>query len=123
MADFREASKKIFACNKAVRSVTFTRIDGVLLHSEMKPGVESLNPAGMIERMESEVVVPTLSDYFESYKAYLGNVDYMGAKFEKVSMLYIKHRNIFIIVSVEPGISMTPIAACIKRVMSEESGK
>ena len=111
---FPDLSKKVFKCNPNIRSITFSRVDGALLHSEMRPGVESLNPVGEIERMESEVLVPTLSNYFESYKRYLGSVDYMGAKFERVSMLYFKYRNIFVIVSVEPKISLTPIVRRIK---------
>lgn len=115
--DFRLLARQIFACHGKIRSVTFSSIVGQFLHFEMRPGVESLNPSGEIERMESEVVVPTLSDYFERYKRYLGNVSYMGAKFEKVSMLYMKHRNIFVIVSVEPGMSMTKIVPLVRKVL------
>jgi len=117
--DFKVLSKKIFGCHEGIRSVTFSRLDGALLHFEMRPGVESLNPPGEVERKESEVLVPTLSSYFEMYRKYLGKVDYMGAKFEKVSMFYLKHRNIFLIVSVEPGISMSPIVECVKKVMEK----
>lgn len=120
MTDFKNLSKKIFDSNPSIRSTTFSRFDGLLLHSQMREGVESLNPFGEIERMESEVLVPTLSGYFEDYKQYLGKVDYMGAKFEKVSMLYMKHRNIFAIVSVEPGFNLTPIAHRIKEILEAE---
>ena len=122
MTDFPGLSSRVFDCDPSIRSITFSRIDGALLHSEMRPGVESLNPVGEIERMESEVVVPTLSNYFESYKKYLGPVDYMGAKFERVSMLYMKHRNVFVIVSIEPNVSMSPIVQRIKEVLNEGFG-
>jgi hypothetical protein len=115
--DFAALSKKIFDCHDKIRSVTFSRLDGMLLHFEMRPGVESLNPPGEVERKESEVLVPTLSNYFDMYRQYLGKVDYMGAKFEKVSMFYMKYMNIFLIVSVEPGISMSPIVECVKKVL------
>jgi len=115
--DFGLISGKIFDCNENVRSVTFSRLDGVLIHSQMRPGTTSLNPPGEIERKESEVLVPTLSGYFDLYKDYLGKVDYMGAKFEKVSMCYLRYKNVFIILSVEPGISMSPIVDCVRKVL------
>jgi hypothetical protein len=120
--DFGLISREIFGCNENVRSVTFSRLDGVLIHSEMRPGTESLNPPGEIERKESEVLVPTLSSYFDLYMKYLGRVDYMGAKFEKVSMCYIKHRNMFVILSVDPGISMSPIVDCVRKVLMDFLG-
>lgn len=115
-------SRKIFDCDGRVRSVTFSRLDGVLVHSEMRPGTESLNPPGEIERKESEVLVPTLSSYFDLYRDYLGRVDYMGAKFEKVSMCYMRHRNVFVILSVEPGVSMSPIVDRVRKVLMESMG-
>lgn len=117
--DFRLLAKQIFACHGKIRSVTFSSIEGQLLHSEMRPGVESLNPPGEIEKMESEVLVPTLSDYFEAYRQYLGKVSYMGAKFEKVSMLYMKHKNVFVILSVEPGMSMTKVVPPVLGVLEK----
>ncbi len=118
MTDFKALAAKVFDCHPKIRSVTFTRVDGMLLHSQMRPGVQSLNPVGEIEEKESEILVPTLAEYFDSYKKYLGDVDYMGAKFKKVSMVYVKHINIFVIISVEPGINLTPIVECIKGIMS-----
>lgn len=120
--DFGVISGKIFDCDGRVRSVTFSRLDGVLIHSEMRPGTESLNPPGEIERKESEVLVPTLSSYFDLYKEYLGKVDYMGAKFEKVSMCYMRHRNLFVILSVEPGVSMSPIVDRVREVLTDSMG-
>jgi hypothetical protein len=120
--DFGAISGRIFGCNENVRSITFSRLDGVLIHSEMRPGTESLNPPGEIERKESEVLVPTLSSYFDLYRDYLGRVDYMGAKFEKVSMCYMRHRNLFVILSVRPGISMSPIVDCVREVLTGTLG-
>ncbi|MBI4894726.1 MAG: hypothetical protein HY833_03250 [Candidatus Aenigmarchaeota archaeon] len=120
--EFGLISRKIFDCDGRVRSVTFSRLDGVLVHSEMRPGTESLNPPGEIERKESEVLVPTLSSYFDLYRDYLGRVDYMGAKFEKVSMCYMRHRNVFVILSVEPGVSMSPIVDRVRKVLMESMG-
>lgn len=120
MTDFKALAEKVFSCHERIRSVTFSRLDGGLLHSEMRPGVQSLNPVGEIEEKESEILVPTLAEYFESYKNYLGDVDYMGAKFKRVSMVYIKHSNVFVIVSVEPGINLTPIVECVKSLLRSE---
>ena len=40
-----------------------------------------------------------------------------GSKFEKVSLFYVRHGNMFLIVSVEPNLSLSPIVECVNRAL------
>lgn len=119
MTDFPLLSKKIFQADAKIRGVTFARFDGEVLHFEMRPEVESLNPPGYIGRMDAEVLVPSIISYFEMHKKYFGDIQYIGAKFEKVSIIYIKHNNIFLIMSLRPKIDAYPIVKKVNKVLSE----
>lgn len=118
MSDFAGTTQKIFDSDKNIRGITFARFDGEILHFEMRPGVESLNPPGEIGKMDAEVLVPALSEYFDRHSGYFGHVDYMVTKFEKVSIVYVRHNNIFAIASIEPGIDVYPIVRKIKSVLN-----
>ena len=120
MVDFSNLSQKIFQANPRIRGVTFARFDGEVLHFEMRSGIESLNPPGEIGKMDAEVLVPALNSYFDAHKNYFGDINYMGAKFDKVSLAYIKHKNIFLIMSVQPRINLFPIVRKIKKILDEE---
>lgn len=120
MTDFPLLSRKIFQVDAKIRGVTFARFDGEVLHFEMRPEIESLNPPGEIGMMDAEVLVPVFNDYFNTHKKYFGDIMYMGAKFEKVSIAYIKHKNIFLIMSVQPKIDVYPIVHKVKKVLDEE---
>lgn len=117
MSDFPSITQKIFDADKNVRGVTFGRFDGEILHFEMRPDIETLNPPGEIGKMDTEVLIPTLLEYFETHARYFGRVNYMVTKFEKVSLAYIRHNNIFLVVSIQPGIDVYPIVKKIRKIL------
>jgi hypothetical protein len=119
VADFLKISEKIFEADESIRGVTFGRFDGEILYFAMRPGIESLNPPGEIGKMDAEVLLPSLSDYFDMHKKYFGRVQYVVVKFEKVSIIYVRHENIFAIVSVKPEIDVYPIVKKVKSVIKE----
>ena len=114
---FHSLSKKIFDADVNIRGLTIGKLDGGILHFQMREGIESLNPPGEIGKLDAEVFVPTLTEYFDRHKKYFGEVEYMLTKFEKVSIAYIKCENIYLVVSVEPGISVYPIVKEVQEVL------
>lgn len=119
MSDFLKISEKIFEADENIRGVTFGRFDGEILYFAMRPGIETLNPPGEIGRMDAEVLLPSLSDYFDAHKKYFGRVQYVVVKFEKVSIVYVRYENIFAIVSVQPEIDVYQIVKKVKSVIKE----
>lgn len=117
--DFASLSKKIFRCDENIRGVTFGRFDGGILHFEMRPGIESLNPPGSIGKLDAEVLMPALKSYFEQHSKYFGKMEYIQIRFEKVSLTYLKHGNIFLIMSVQPGIATYPIVKKVREILHE----
>lgn len=117
MTDFPDLSKKIFRCDPNIRGLTFGRFDGEILHFEMRPGVASLNPPGEIGKMDVEVLMPTLRSYFEKHSQYFGKMEYIQIRFEKVSLTYLRHDNIFLIMSVQPGVATYPIVKKVNRIL------
>lgn len=117
MVDFSALTKKIFKADENIRGITFGRFDGEILHFEMRPDIVSLNPPGEIGKRDTEVLMPTLVSYFDTHMKYFGPVNYMVTKFLKVSLVYMKHKNIFLIVSVQPKIDVYPIVKKIEKVL------
>ena len=75
----------------------------------MRPDVESLNPPGSIGKMDIETLFPTMTSYFEKHVQYFGELLYTLVRFDKVSLIYLKYKNIFLIMSTEPKIATYPI--------------
>lgn len=119
MSDFAAITKKVFDSDDNVRGVTFGRFDGEILHFEMRSGVVSLNPPGSIGKMDAEVLFPTLDSYFEHHKEHFGELSYIVVKFDKVSLFYVKNKNVLLIVSVEPGIDVYPIVKKVRDILLE----
>ncbi len=119
MTDFSALSEKIFKCDEDIRGVTFGRFDGEILHFEMRSGLESLNPPGSIGKMDVEVLFPTLSGYFETHSQYFGKLLFTLVRFEKLSLIYLKYKNIFLIISVQPKVASYPIVKKTLKVLEE----
>lgn len=119
MADFHKISEKIFAADLNIRGMAFIRFDGVVLFYRMRPGVTPLSPPGLIGQMDAEVLLPALSSYFRERVKYFGNLKYIVSKFEKISVIYVVHNNIFMIFSVGPNINTYPIVEKVKAILEE----
>lgn len=119
MADFSALTKKIFKADKNIRGMTFGRSDGEILHFEMRPSLESLNPPGSVGKRDIEVLFPTLSEYFETHSQYFGRLLYTVVRFEKLSLIYLKYKNIFLIVSVQPRVATYPIVEKTLKVLEK----
>lgn len=120
MTDFSDLSKKIFLADDRIRGVTFSRFDGGITHFEMRAGIDTLNPPGIIGKKDAEVFVPVVGSYFDEHKKYFGEVEYMVTKFEKVSIVYVRHNSTFLIMSVEPKIDIYPIVQKVKKILEQE---
>lgn len=114
---FESLSEKIFKSDANIRGITVGKMDGGILHFQMREGIQTLNPPGEIGKMDMEVFVPTIVEYFDRHKKYFGDVEYMLTKFEKVSIAYIKCENIFLVISVEPKISVYPIVKEVQEIL------
>jgi hypothetical protein len=123
VSDFPSISQKIIDSDKNIRGVTFGRFDGALLYTTRRPDVEPFAPPGETGRLDAEVLLPALNDYFETHKKYFGDMSYMVVKFQKVSIIYIQHRNMFVIVSVQPDIDVYPIVKSVKKVLENSNGQ